>query len=218
MRRSVLVTVVVLGGLVCAIGGTGLFAALTDSATSGTNSVESGALAASADIQLARATNDGAKPTCGTFTENLSSPIFTVSDVSPGFQSDVEYYCVKNVGSQPVTLSVKADPLVDLDLACTGDEALHGDTTCGNNQDGELAAVLRVSYGQLTDCSSNNGSGSGAFLRDNGLFAHALGTLAVGETRCFSTDVWYPANTADPARQKAQSDQVRWQYLWLAQS
>ena len=60
MRRSALITLAALGGLICLIGGTGLFAALTDSARSGTNSLESGALAGSADIQLSNASVDAA--------------------------------------------------------------------------------------------------------------------------------------------------------------
>jgi hypothetical protein len=56
MRRSVLLTVAALGGLVSLIGGAGLFSALTDTARTGTNSAESAALAGSADIQLAAGT------------------------------------------------------------------------------------------------------------------------------------------------------------------
>ena len=55
MRRSVLGSLAALGVVVCGLGGTGLFAALTDTARGGPNSVESAPLAGSADIQLADA-------------------------------------------------------------------------------------------------------------------------------------------------------------------
>jgi hypothetical protein len=118
MRRSALVTVSVLGGLVCLLGGTVLFSALQDTARTGTNSVESATLAASADIQLARGTFGAGGITCGTFSEDLTTGLFTATGVSPGYQTSIdEFFCIKNVGSQQVTLSALADELTDLDFA-----------------------------------------------------------------------------------------------------
>jgi hypothetical protein len=218
MRRSVLVTVVVLGSLVCAIGGTGLFAALTDTATSGTNSAESGAMAASADIQVATGTFSGTTIECGTFSENLATAFFTESDVKPGTITQSRLYCVKNVGSQAVTLSALADSLTDVDYACTGDEELHGDTTCGNDGAGELSSVLRANYSQYASCTDLTGGGPSPFLKDNATTPQPLGTIEPGATRCFSLDLIYTAGTPNVEAQKAQSDRVTWRYKWVAQS
>lgn len=217
MRRSVLVTAAVLGGIVCAIGGTGLFAALTDTATSGTNSAESGAMAASADIQVAKATMDGVNISCGTFSENLATGFFTVTGASPGFSTQLELHCIKNVGSQQVSLSALVDELTDVDIACTGDEELHGDTSCGSDGAGELSGVLRVIYNQL-DCAPLSGNGSPSILKDNATTPHALGTIAPGATRCFAVNLVYPNSTDSATAQKAQSDRVTWRFKWVAQS
>jgi hypothetical protein len=218
-KRSALVTAAVLGGLVCLIGGTGLFAALQDSARSGPNSAESDALAGSADIQVA--TVDPSTPTCGTFSEDLTTPFHTVTGVTPGFNSDAQLYCVKNVGSQQVTLSALSDELTDVDYACTGDEALHGDTTCGSvtpsDGTGELSSVIRVVYSQL-DCTTFNGPGSSLLLSDNVANAFVLGTIAPGQTRCFRTDLSYPLGTLSDAVQRAQSDRATWRFKWVAQA
>jgi hypothetical protein len=218
-KRSVLVTAAVLGGLVCLIGGTGLFAALQDSARSGQNSAESDAMAASADIQVSTATPgptaaDGVA--CGTFSEDLTSPLHTVTGVTPNFV-DNAWYCVKNVGSQQVTLSALSDELTDVDYACTGDEALHGDNTCGpvSGGSGELSSVLRVTYLQL-DCATANGPGSSQSL--NATVPVALGTIAAGETRCFRADVEYPLGTPSVEVQRAQSDRATWRFRWVAQA
>jgi hypothetical protein len=218
-KRSVLVTVAVLGGLVSLIGGTGLFAALQDSAQSGQNSAESDAMGASADIQVA--TVAPSTPTCGTFSENLTTPFHTVTGVTPGFNSNAQLYCVKNVGSQQVTLNAMSDELFDADYDCTGDEALHGDTTCGLAGGvvgaGELSSVLKVVYSQV-DCAGFNGPGSSMSLSDNVTTAVVLGTIAAGQTWCFRTDLSYPLGTPSDAVQRAQSDRATWRFKWVAEA
>lgn len=217
MRRSALSTVAVLGSLVCLIGGTVLFAALQDTARTGTNSVDSAALAASADIQLARATFNAGTIDCGTFSEDLSTGLFTVTGVSPGYSSQSEFVCIKNVGSQQVTLSALSDELIDVDFACTGDEALHGDTTCGGDQAGELSGVLRVGY-ETVACATASGSGASVVLKDNATTPYALGTLASAATGCYSMRILYPSSTTNTAVQTAQSDRATWRFKFTAQA
>ena len=220
MRRIALVLASALGAAVCLLGGTVLFSALQDTARTGTNSVESAALASSADIQLARGTFNGTTGNidCGTFSEDLTTGLFTLSDVSPGFnQSPAEILCIKNVGSQQVTLSVLADELTDVDFACTGDEATSGDTTCGGDQAGELSSVLRISYSTVT-CQSPAGSGSSPVLKDNATTPHALGSLAAAATGCYFASIIYPGSTPAADVQKAQSDRVTWRLKFSAQA
>jgi hypothetical protein len=221
MRRSALLTVAVLGGLVCLLGGTVLYSALQDTARTGTNSVESAALAASADIQLARGTPGGAVNyiECGPFSEELTSGLFTATGVSPGYRaSSMEFLCIKNVGSQQVTVSALADELTDIDFACTGDEAAHSDTTCGGDQVGELSSVLIIDHGTL-NCGTGSGSPTvQSTLKSNATTPAGLGTLAAGATGCFGVSFEYPSNTPAAAIQKAQSDRATWRIKFTGQA
>jgi hypothetical protein len=217
-RRSVLLTVAALGAFVCLVGGAVLYSALQDTARTGTNSVESGALAGSADIQLATATRTGDTITCGAFSDDLASPLFTLTSVSPGFGSSTEYFCIKNVGSQSVTLSALAEELADIDVDCTGDELLHGDTTCGANQLGELSSVLTARYFQY-DCQPAVVTGGGNVpLNGNATTPVALGSLAASATACLAAEVVYLSSTATAAVQTAQSDRTTWRYKFTAQA
>jgi hypothetical protein len=218
MRRSSLLTLTALGALICLIGGTGLFAALTDTARTGTNTVDSAALAGSADIQIATAVQEPWPAiTCGSFSEDLATGFFTASDARPGEFAVGQFFCLKNVGSQTVTISGMADELTDVDFACTGDEALLGDATCGNNGAGELSDVLRV-YHIAYNCTTGGGTGNSSLLRANATTqVFYPGTLAAGQTGCFHVSVEYPSTTATDAVQKAQSDRVTWRFKFTAQ-
>ena len=221
MRRSVLLTLAVLGGAVCLIGGVGLFAALTDTATTGTNSAESKGLAASADLQVAVATDPVAGSFqfgCGTFTENYASPLFTATNVQVGYQSSQSVLCVKNAGSQTVQVNVDVFELSDIDTACTGDEALNGDTTCGNDQTGELSLMLATQVQRYAQCDLQ-GSGDSFSNYLNFLSSGATltgGSLAPGETACYGFYVTYPSGNAASSVQQAQSDKVTWRYRFNA--
>jgi hypothetical protein len=218
MRRSVLITVAVLGGLVCLLGGTVLFSALQDSARTGTNSVESAAAAASADIQLATATLNGNTITCGAFSDNLSSGLVTATEVSPGYASGAQAFCIKNVGSQPVTLSALVDELTDVDFDCTGDEAANGDATCGGDKLGELSSVLGTGY-STRDCVTGNATlALGPSIKDHETTPQPLGTLAAAATGCFSLFVNYPPATPATAVQTAQSDRATWRFKFTGQA
>lgn len=218
MRRSALITAVALGALVCLLGGTVVYSALQDTARTGTNSAESAAMLTSANIQLATATSSGTAISCGTFSDDLASGLITATGLSPTFTSTTAFVCVRNIGSQPVLLSVLTDELTDVDFACTGDEAANGDATCGGDQAGELSSVLGVSYG--TRSCANGGTSSAGFptLKDNETTPHSFGTLASGATGCFSVFAGYPDTTATAAIQKAQSDRVTWRFKFSAQA
>jgi hypothetical protein len=216
MRRPVLVTVAILGLVIVLIGGTGLFAALTDTARTGTNTVDSAGLAASADLQLATATRDYPGPiVCGAYSENLASGFFTVADVVPGYNSPPVYFCVKNAGSQTVNLSAMVDELADLDTSCTGDEAVY-DTTCGGNLAGDLSEVLSIAYLRYA-CDGSTGSGTGVNMRNNATNQVFLpGTLAPGSETCMEVDFAYSNGNTETQKQKAQSDRVTWRFKFGA--
>ncbi len=221
MRRSILLTLALLGALVSVVGGLGLFAALNDTAVTGTNAAESGSLTASADIQLATATAPAEGSTqiqCGTFADNLATAIFDVADVGLGYTSETVYVCVKNAGSQTITLSMDATELSDVETDCTGDEALNGDTSCGDQLAGELSGVLstRAQTHAMCEVFAPNDEpavGLGSLVTTPASFAQGLGP---GQTACIGIVLTYPGDTSAVLVQKAQSDRVTWRYRFNA--
>lgn len=226
MRRSVLITLVVLGSLITLVGSTGLFAALTDTANTGENSVDSGALAASADIQLATATVDqnSGEYTCGLFSDDLTTAFFTTSgaagsyvydDALPGSISPEFPFCLANIGSQSIDLSAMVIELSDLDPACTGDEAANGDTTCGApDAAGELAQVLSVNYA-VRGCGDSSPVASSASPLDWPTPLDLGVTLLPTQFACFVVTISYPDATSDTLEQVAQSDAVTWRFQFI---
>ena len=218
MRRSMLLTLAALGGLVCVIGGTGLIAALSDTARSGTNTVESAPMAGSADLQIAPASSAGGVVSCGQFEENLTTGFYTAQNVTPGYNPPGVFYCVQNMGSQGVSLSVMADELSDVEVACTGDEDVLGDATCSAGQQGELSAVLELNYSVLPTCDASNiGAPRGTTLEANATTPIQLDTLGPGIGKCYLINLSYPAG-AGPAIQRSQSDRATWRFRWTGQS
>jgi hypothetical protein len=217
MRRSVLLTIAALGGLVCLLGGTVLVSALQDTARTGTASIESAALESSADIQLSQATGNGTSVSCLEFSENLATAPMAVQSFRTGSMAG-DFFCIRNVGSQSVTLTALAEELTDVDLACTGDEAQSGDATCGGDQAGELAGVLHIGF-VSAPCATFVDSFSTVTLSELATTPAPLGSLAAGATGCFAHRVLIPADTtSNVAAQKAQSDRVTWKFRFTAQA
>lgn len=218
MRRAFLLTTAALGLVVCLVGSTGLFAALTDTARTGTNQVTTPGLAASADIQLAPREGPTGQPTCGAFSDDLATGLFDFT-ATPPYANQSHIVCVKNVGSQALTsLTMRADELTDIDIDCTGDEEANGDPDCGGDAAGELSDVLEVRanwdgcpYEMPTDGTPTT------TLADLAATPLTLKTLAVDEVVCIMIFVGYPATGATPeAIQRAQSDKVTWRFRFDA--
>jgi hypothetical protein len=218
MRRASLLTLAALGLVVCLVGSTGLFAALTDTARTGTNQVTTPGLASSADIVVASTIDSAGSLACGTYSDDLATGLIDFT-ASPPYANADSFLCVKNVGSQALSsLTVQADELTDVDTACTGDEEANGDATCGGDAAGELADVLDVTVGwdacpyqMWTDTSPTT------TLLASSTTPITLPTLAVGEEVCFLLRVAYPTAGASPeAIQRAQSDTVTWRFRFDA--
>lgn len=218
MRRAFLLTVTALGLVVCLVGSTGLFAALTDTALTGPSTVTAPGLAASADIQLAMDEGTSGNPSCGAFSDDLTTPLFQFT-ASPPSNNQGYIVCVKNVGSQALSsLTLRADDLVDTEDACTGDEALNGDTDCGGGGTGELSAVLDVHAGwDACPYGMWNNNTPTTTLADLESTPLTLSSLPVGATVCVMIFVGYPAAGVSPeAIQRAQSDTVTWRFRFDA--
>jgi hypothetical protein len=219
MRRSVLSTFLVLGVVLTAVGGTGLFAALSDTTRTGTNSANSGALApASADLQLATATQGTGGVTCGTFTENLNTGFFTVGGLQPGGAAEDRVFCLRNVGTQTANVSARVEELVETELACSGDEQAV-DQSCGGGV-GELSEALTAYFAVVAPCSGSPGSpvpSPTTRLTNLATTPAQLGTLGAGAVGCYQATLAYPATTAPNTAQRAQTDQVMWRYAFTGQ-
>ena len=149
-----------------------------------------------------------------------------MTGVTPGYSSEppLTYVCVRNVGSQSVSLGMGADELVEVDYACTGDEALAGDLTCGSNAVGEfgvgeLGSVLFAGLRAWSTCFEGMGDG-GNMNTLSGLASapvpSAAGVLPAGATHCFSVFLDYPSTAATAAQQRAQSDRFTWRFRFDA--
>src|SRR5262245_15907432 len=99
-RQSLRLTIL-LGLLITADGGTGIFAVFTDRVTSGWNSAETGDRAKAVDVVLATATFVNGGVACDAFGHQLITGIIHVEGIQPVEYeaSDVAYACVKNLGS-----------------------------------------------------------------------------------------------------------------------
>ena len=218
MRRSLLLTASVLGLLICLIGGTGLFAALTDSAHTGTNTVDSAALPSSSDLKLATASISNGSFVCDTFSDNLATGLLSLTDTVPQLHYG-NFLCIKNAGSQPVSLAGAVDQLTDVDIDCTGDEADSGDATCGGNGVGELSSVFEVTFGETACATAQFVAAYGpSLLSTLQGTPTAMGTLGAGETKCYTIDLGYGPNVAPADVQRAQSDRVTWRFVFTGQA
>jgi len=221
--RGSLRIVIVLGMLITLVGGTGIFAVFSDRATTGNNSATSLGLGHAADLKIATATTQTdpqiSQPfDCGTYTDDLATGVISLTTGTTNAAN--ASICIKNAGSSSVDLTATAIDLTDLDIACTGDEAALGDTTCGLDQTtqqpqaGELSPLLNVQFIPF-DCSggvelvSYQGQSELDTLVSTPV---ALGPLNPGQDRCFNLFVYYSASGL--AAQLAQSDQATWKFAF----
>lgn len=215
MRRSVLFTLIALGAIITGLGGTGLFAALSDTASTGDNRVETAAMASSSDLQLATATGT-TTIACGTFQENLSTGLFTVANAAPSHFSTAKA-CLRNIGSAPVAITTSINLLSDTDVACTGDEAALGDTTCGGGQAGELGSTIETAVWKV-DCATGSGANNTGWQHIAGFSPVTnIGTIAPNETVCLHFAIDY-FNAPAASKPLAQSDEVTWRWTFTGQA
>jgi hypothetical protein len=190
----------------------GIFAVFTDRATTGSNDASTRTEARAADLKLATAASVG---NCGVFVDDLTTGVISVADLQPTSSAQAQV-CLRNDGSEAVTVDVSVIDLLDLDVACTGDEAAAGDTTCGGDLLGEASASL-YSLVSRRDCTTGNElSWANPTLASNAVTPVPLpGTspLAPGEVACIVFGVgYYPG--AD--QQMTQSDKATWRYAFDA--
>lgn len=239
MGRHSLRVILVAGLLITAMGGTGIFAVFSDRATTGSNSVTSGSRPRAADLQI----NIGLETPTGTdcqqdldsngtvWTDDLTTGVFAVPSMQPGesatamaagMPAGAGVLCLKNAGAANLDVTASVIDVVDLDVACTGDELAAGDATCGVDattlapQLGELSPLLTLTTGVDMGCQGQyQGSTTSLASTTNQPVTYPAGTaLAPGQIVCLSYSVTYPLDTPEASVQLAQSDQVTWRFAF----
>lgn len=221
MRRAVLLTMSTLGLIVCLVGSTGLFAALTDTADLGPNNVDAAGLPGSAELKLAYRVPDPQNPgatVCGQYEDDLTTQAFIDASGFVADSSATNNVCIKNVGSQSVDVSATAVNLVDVETDCTGDEQDLGDASCGNDAQGELSNVIQVRFYPIVCATGEGIGGSDASGLDDLVGTPLLITpsgLAPDTEICFDISVEEPSGYPVLDRQLAQSDSVSWMFRFV---
>jgi hypothetical protein len=212
MRRPLALSLIVLGLVVTLIGGTGLFAPFTDRATTGVNSVTSGERPRAADLKLAWAVTLDQCDTA-TYSDDSTTPGHTAIGVQPGYQ-DFMPFCLRNVGSAALDVSMSVIDVVNDDVACTGDELVVDPGSCGTAPGGgELGDVLIASF-LLIDCVTSDAPAPTSLGFISSSVPGNMGTLPAGGTWCGVTSVLYPGDTSLDAQLAAQSDRVTWRFAF----
>lgn len=214
MRRSVLLSVLVLGTVVTLVMGAGTFAVFTDRATTGQNSAQSKALPRAADLRLAFGVSGPSACATATYVDTNASPTMSISDAEPGTQSS-EWFCLKNVGSAALDVTTTVIDVVNVEIECTGDEGAAGiDDTCAPGEEGELGDVLTW-YPRQVNCDLSPGgiSGYGGFLNSPEPPV-SLGNLAPDGILCGTVEVAYGLNRPVNDQLRAQSDTVTWRFAF----
>ncbi len=215
MRRPVLLSVMAAGAVISLVSTTGIFAVFTDRATTGTNSLQTGALARAVDVQVATFTpnspGSSLSGTCGEFTDDSTTPLLNVETAQPSattFRGPT--VCVKNAGSLAATVLQNRIDVADVDVECTGDEATV-DTTCGASGLGEVSRSLEVRT-HWGDCAGS--ANSSAFALFDAEFTGRL--FEPGQVMCVHQEFRYNP-TGDNAI-AGQSDRLTWRYAYDAES
>jgi hypothetical protein len=217
MGRQMLRLVMVLGALVTLVGGTGIYAVFSDTASGGQNSVVSGARPSAADLQIASATVSNGNFACAQpYTDNTTTGQFSVTGLQPTSSSTLGYVCVRNNGAASLNLTTGATNLVDADTSCTGDEAAAGDASCGNNGAGELSPLLSLRIEELNCAGSQPISSNAATVSALASQAVDLGAaaLAPASVMCVRFTLNYAASTPEATIQIAQSDTATWNFAF----
>lgn len=219
-RNTYLWSVMVVGAVVTAVGGSGIWAVFSDRATQGTNTIESGSQPSVADLQVGEFVGEA----CTGMSDDLATALWSVSSMQPG-DAVGRVICLKSNGAAAVSVRLAAIDIAEGDAQCTGDEQTV-DTSCGGGLgQGQLASALLVEYATDMDCDTvigESGEDQVGVLGTLGVgssFAvlSAASGLAAGSTMCVNLTVRYPSETSIDLVQAAQSDSVSWKFAFDAQ-
>jgi hypothetical protein len=224
MGHQSLVRTMALGAVITLAGSSGIYAVFTDRATTGTNSVSSGDQPITppdvTDLQIA----DGTIGTnfqgiaCGAFADDSATPLFSATSLASTDYPEARI-CLKNAGTTTLAIAMAAIDIVDVDTACSSGEAEAGDTTCGQDLQGELSFAL-VAIVNRNDCANGGVSTQMAsdFLASLAFTSLAVpgDPLAPGEIACYWVAINWSGNNShvDSTIQFTQTDSVTWRFAF----
>jgi hypothetical protein len=120
--RGLLLGIITLGAVTTGVGLTGVVAATTDVAKTGTvtkERAETGVFPVEVDLKLAR---PGANGVCGTYSDDLTTGIFSINSGTARSFDRTEKLCVKNVGALAKAFRLTTTDVVGSDPICSPDE------------------------------------------------------------------------------------------------
>lgn len=193
------------------------FAVTHDTADTGELSVESAEQDASADLLIFNAgnTTECSNVAESSYSDDLTGVQLSVADATPG-TTGREQVCLRNGGSQPITIQSQITGTTETETACGPDEAAAGDTTCGTGT-GELGPFVDLFVeDEVNDCDASTGNGD-FNTTYTGIADTAPADFDVpmvlnpDEVRCLVFRVDYDATRTGVTQQYLnQSDQVSW--------
>lgn len=210
----------------------GVFAALTDSAETGTLQATSSGLQTSIDLQIDNTAITSSSTNCATrtaYVENQTVVPLSWTGADEG-ESITRYVCLKNTGVETAQMSISLHGATNTDTGCTGDEIDFDATSCGTGV-GELGANLnadihKIGTSETSNVLCNEGDISGATNSFSTVATAttprtldtvlANGKIQPGTYACYRIVVEY-SNVSDTNVQKAQSDRVEWEFRFHAE-
>jgi spore coat-associated protein N len=116
-----------------------------------------------------------------------TTPLFTASDIAPGYQSETYTLTYRNVGSLPGNLALSL-AVTNLENGCNGPESVV-DSTCGAN-DGELGGALLIAV-------SGPGINYNGTLNNFAGGPSNVGAVPAGGTAVYSVSYSLPQSTGN---------------------
>ncbi len=204
-RRAFLVSVILLGSIVSGVSATGVLAPTTDSARTGTAEkelVQTGVFPTlvNVDLQLGA---DG----CAAFSEDLTTPIATITDVTTRSFTATNPSCIRNVGTTATRIELRVLPgsIAFTDDACSPNEASAVPLGCSEDRlSDNIDFTLSPPVGSCP-----------AFDQTSGLASIAGGRIwSTSEKLAPGTECFYSVliKNVRPLTLADQTDSVRWQF------
>ncbi len=205
--RGLLLGIITLGAVTTGVGLTGVVAATTDVAKTGTvtkERAETGVFPVQVDLKLAR---PGVSGVCGVYTDDLTTGIFSINSGSARAFDRTELLCVKNVGATAKPFRLDTVDVVASDPTCSADEGLG----CGLSQ---LSANLSVTKdaGSPAACPNLSPPASGSALITRGVNPGTNRFGSVGNLPVAIDCIYAIRLEATSIPYEAQTDVLEWRF------
>jgi hypothetical protein len=215
VRRRLLGGIIGLGLVFNGVSATGVLAPVSDVARTGVQEkehVETGVFAPAGTVDLQLATNrDGS---CGPFSDDLATPVFSVSDITDTWFQQTRWLCIRNAGTDAVRVGVRVlgGSLVFTDTECSpGEDAEPGGCTDDGLSSSLEWEVAVLGFGPVGCPDMDEMIGSGLLSGDT---AHRTSVvLPVGLDCQYGITVGSVGGQAAPSLTAAdQTDSLQWQF------